>query len=790
MTSIFLSLLGAGLLSASVVAVAASVFLWLASLWSSRLLWLRRFATVVSLALVGATLGLLAALFITQRYDIAYVSAYSSTELPIPFRVAALWAGQPGSFLLWALFGLLVAQAIATCAGDEDPLAVIFTLVPVLPLLIFALLLNPFSRAFDAAGNPLTAPNGDGLNEVLLNFWMLIHPPILFAGYALLQAPFAFALAALLRGDDGVWARRALPWTLAGWAVLGLALLLGGYWSYETLGWGGYWGWDAVENSALVPWLLTTALLHAMLVRRRGGLARITVVLALMVYTAIFYATYLTRSGVLADFSIHTFAREAILPAMTVALALLLFGSSAAVVWRLRRSPTIALADRMLSRESLIVLLIIGMLVIASVIEFGTSVPLLSAIPGLGYWLQALLGGPFPLDNGSRFSLWSQPVTDGRFGLTAVFYETAVPPFVLFVLSLLTVGPLLGWRDTSYRSLLRALRFPFWLAVGILCVALLAGARGWLPLLYLTLCGFVLGTNVIMIRRALRGGWRRIGGYLAHIGFAVMLIGIVGSTSYASRDERVVLVEDEPLTLSGATMTFHGWRATPENTGVLDLTVAQGGHTQTVAAMHYFIPRRNATLTRPAIIGSLLRDLYITPIQYVAADDPNTGSVAAGGKTTVGPYTITLRDVEVPSGETTGAVNLILDVQQGAWQRSFTVTTPMPREFGSQAPRALPGLALVNDQVLRLEGVSTNLRQVRVRIEGLNLPVTPASVLVQISVKPGVALVWGGVMIMVIGGGIALLRRTADNRAAQSKGTISALPRAVLHAVAPLRNKH
>ena len=154
-------------------------------------------------------------------------------------------------------------------------------------------------------------PDGKGLNELLHNPWMVIHPPILFVGYALLAVPFAFALAGLWRRDYDGWARQALPWTLAGWSFLGLALLLGGYWAYETLGWGGYWGWDPVENSALVPWLTATALLHALLVQRTsGGFRRASFALAILTYLLVFYATFLTRTGVLSSFSVHSFVEE------------------------------------------------------------------------------------------------------------------------------------------------------------------------------------------------------------------------------------------------------------------------------------------------------------------------------------------------------------------------------------------------------------------------------------------------------------------------------------------------
>ncbi len=197
---------------------------------------------------------------------------------------------------------------------------------------------------------------------------MIIHPPILFVGYALLAVPFAFALAGLWRRDYDGWVRQALPWALAGWSFLGLALLLGGYWAYETLGWGGYWGWDPVENSALVPWLTTTALIHAMITQRtHGGLRRATFLLAIVTYILVFYATFLTRSGVLSSFSVHSFVEEGLKYVMTTALAVCAFGGLAFLVWRWRDIPARPLSEKLLSRDSFVVLMILGLLVVAAV---------------------------------------------------------------------------------------------------------------------------------------------------------------------------------------------------------------------------------------------------------------------------------------------------------------------------------------------------------------------------------------------------------------------------------------
>src|SRR5262245_42926586 len=400
-----------------------------------------RFGTHAALGTVLLVVALIIYLFVTRRYDIKYVYDYSSADLEFRFRVAAMWAGQPGSFVLWALWGLLAAQLLIRRTRHAEPYVLSIFMLIQAALLFFMLIRNPFAPYTDpTTGAAAVPPDGKGLNELLHNPWMVIHPPILFVGYALLAVPFAFALAGLWRRDYDGWVRQALPWTLAGWSFLGLALLLGGYWAYETLGWGGYWGWDPVENSALVPWLTTTALLHSMIAQRtHGGLRRGTFLLAIITYILVFYATFLTRSGVLSSFSVHSFVEEGLKYVMTSALALCAVGGLAFLVWRWRDIPARPLSEKLLSRDSFFVLMILGLLVIATVVAVGTSMPVISAIPGVGHTLQQVFGTAFELDRGNALDPNAPMFTDGRFGLVASFYGATVPPLGLVLLTLVII---------------------------------------------------------------------------------------------------------------------------------------------------------------------------------------------------------------------------------------------------------------------------------------------------------------------------------------------------------------
>ena len=304
---------------------------------------------------------------INHDYSFKYVYEYSANNLPFGFLIASFWGGQEGSFMLWLLLSSIVGivlQSYTSKRGDlEKRVMPIFTLhTTFLLIMVSPLFKNPFayiwSEPFFIATKHINAAflnqpwlqsfifsdgssgqnfvkigqalyttlasagihmsqfiiDGKGLNPQLLNFWMQIHPPILFSGFSMATVPFTFAMAAMLKNDYRDWVKQSFPWVLAGAGILGLGIMLGGYWAYEMLGWGGYWAWDPVENSSLIPWLVGVAAIHTLLVQRktqsRGGVgkyAKTNLILCIMVYILVLYSTFLTRSGVLGDASVHSF---------------------------------------------------------------------------------------------------------------------------------------------------------------------------------------------------------------------------------------------------------------------------------------------------------------------------------------------------------------------------------------------------------------------------------------------------------------------------------------------------
>ncbi|MEN9935487.1 MAG: hypothetical protein RLZZ387_2066 [Chloroflexota bacterium] len=725
-----------------------------------------RVGTRAALVAVLLVVGLLNYLFVAQRYDIQYVYDYSSKELEPHFRVAAVWAGQPGSFVIWALWGIIAAQFLVRRSRHAEPYVLSVFMGIQAALLIYMLIRNPFVPHMEN-GVPVVPADGKGLNEALHNMWMLIHPPILFVGFALMAVPFAYAIGGVWRRDYDGWVRDSLPWTLAAWAFLGLALLLGGYWAYETLGWGGYWAWDPVENAALVPWLAVTALIHGMLVQRTGGgLRRTNLTLALVTYLTVFYATFLTRSGVLSSFSVHSFVEEGLKSVMIGSLVFLCVASLAALFWRWRDIPTRPLSEKLLSRDSFFVLMILGLVVIATVVTLGTSMPVISAIPGVGHWLQDVFSGAFKIDDGTTYG--SEAFTDGRFGLIGDFYSGTVPPLGLILVLLLIVGPLLGWRDTNPRNLLRALRWPAVVAVLVSCVGLVLGARDPLPLAYIGLCTFAAGTNIVMIVRTLRSGWMRIGGYLAHVGLMVLLVGAAASTWYATPEQRLLVPEGDTISMYGYDFTFNGWAMQPNGKGTLDLTVTRDGQEWRAQPQLYFNPRMGATMATPAIKSELWQDLYVSPAEYQPPLDRNVADLTIGDMKTVGPYTFTFLGFEVPDAHTAGSADVGAKLEV-TYQGEIAKLTP---KITLLANATDPAKAIQDNPVTLTGGHTASLaafdpvqRRVIIRVNDLGLPVDPAKAVVTVSLKPGVMLVWLGTAIGVIGGLIAVARRTLEGQA-------------------------
>jgi cytochrome c-type biogenesis protein CcmF len=520
--------------------------------------------------LLVIAVGLMEYALLGHDFSVKYVAEVGSRETPLYYTVISLWAALDGSILFWALllslytvvFLLLYRKDLPrpTHAGayGMQPAAPALDLQPdvtavLLGLSAFFLFLlagpgNPFARQ-----SPVPA-DGPGPNPLLQNHPMMgLHPPLLYLGYVGLSVPFALAMAALLRGAPGADALRLLRrWALVPWVCLSLGIVAGMWWSYAVLGWGGYWSWDPVENASVMPWLVTTAFLHSLQVQeRRQMLKAWTLTLVVSAFLLSLLGTFLTRSGVLV--SVHSFTQSAIGPVFLGFLALVLVGSVGLLLTRSRELAAPGTLDATVCREVAFLLNNLLLVAITVTVLLGTLFPLLAEAVG---GTQLSVGAPY-------------------------FNQVAVP-LGLALLFLLGIGPALPWGAARPEELQYRFLLPVGVGVGLILVLLGLGVRGIGPLVTFGAAAFVLtvtleqvGSDLRARRRSSGEGWsgaarrlvaahpRRYGGYLAHVGVLVVVVGIAASQAYQVR-ALATLRPGQSMALAGYTLTYKGLRPTLE----------------------------------------------------------------------------------------------------------------------------------------------------------------------------------------------------------------------------------
>ncbi|HEU5050377.1 MAG TPA: heme lyase CcmF/NrfE family subunit [Gemmatimonadales bacterium] len=504
----------------------------------------------VFLALAIASIALWKGL-LTHDFNIQYVWAYTSRNLPTYFTVAAFWAGQKGSLLFWAVvLSIFAVLAQLLTASRHRPLlpyvAAVTQSVVVFFVAVMLFAENPFERM---AFTPL---DGRGLNPQLQNVGMVIHPPMLYLGYISITIPFAFAVAALMsRRLDTGWIQAIRKWTIVSWLFLSIGITLGMWWAYVELGWGGYWAWDPVENASFLPWLTMTAFLHSVMIQeKRGMLKRWNVALVIGTFMLSIFGTFITRSGVIA--SVHSFAQSNV---GFFFLAFLVIAGAFAYTLLYTRWPDLepdAQLESMASREAAFLFNNLALVGIAFSVLWGTLFPILSEL-----------------------------VRETKITVGPPFFNRVNIPLGLFLLGLTGVGPLIAWRKASTANLRRQFLVP--VAVGILTLGLsfAAGARNFYAVVAFTLAGFVTAAIVQEFWRGVRArgrmhgesvpvalmnlisrNRRRYGGYIVHVGIVVYFVAFAGMAF--KTETEATLTPGESVTL--ASPFGHTYRLT--HTGI------------------------------------------------------------------------------------------------------------------------------------------------------------------------------------------------------------------------------
>jgi cytochrome c-type biogenesis protein CcmF len=489
---------------------------------------IRQWVWLVVAAAVGAFAVMEIALF-QRDYELAYVTKVGSDDTPALFNFAALWSSLEGSILLWVLVlaGYLAAMVVKFADRRHDPLfgwAIVVMLI--VTSFFFALLVGP-ANPFLTVDVPADF-NGPGPNPLLQNHILVaFHPPMLYLGYVGFTVPFAFAIAALITGRVGEgWLVATRRWTVAAWGFLTFGIVLGAWWSYEVLGWGGYWAWDPVENASLLPWLTGTAYLHSVIVQERRGILRVwNLSLLCATFALTILGTFLTRSGVVA--SVHAFADGAVGPWLLVFFSVVTVASVGLIAWRGDELRSPGSIDHPVSREGAFLANNVLFGALAFVVLLGTVFPLVAEA-----W------------NGTRLTI-------GR-----PYFDSLGRPLGLTLLFLMAVAPVLPWRKASTDVVLNRLFWPGVLGVLSMAAALVLGGRGFVSVLAAGLAGFAGGAALRQVLLACRrSGWRGLvgrtnGGMIVHLGVVLLAFGLTASESYRS-DRTVLLERGDEVTIEG-----------------------------------------------------------------------------------------------------------------------------------------------------------------------------------------------------------------------------------------------
>jgi cytochrome c-type biogenesis protein CcmF len=705
-------------------------------------LWLR--ISVASICV--ASLALLA-LILRHDFANAYVYSYSSRSLPLHYLISSFYAGQEGSFLFWALCSGILALIVMRYSAQRKTECWVMTVVMGIQsfLLLLVVAKSPFRQVWEMYGNiPVgqTPPDGRGLNPLLQNLWMVVHPPVLFLGFAGMAIPFSYAIAALWKKHYSLLSEQGIPWILFATLVLGLGIMLGAYWAYGVLGWGGYWGWDPVENSSLIPWITGIALLHTMLAQRRSmKYLKTNVLLAILSFVLVLFSTFLTRSGILGDASVHSFVD----PGASVYWLLIAFMTGVAALGAgmvyIRRADLVAPKTEVVifNRESALGAGAVVLLLSALVILFGTSLPIFSTMR-----------------------------------VEPSFYDSTNIPVVIVMGLLIGFSLCVQWRMDDGKHMLRR-AWKSLAASSFISAALFAlGVHNTIVLSFVFSLAFALVVNLEVGVKIARGDPRFLGGKFAHIGVAVLLLGVIASGKYSST-QHLVLPLNIPQEALGQRLTYVGYRATEDGKFAFDVVAEKQGRKYRLSPV-MFDAGEQGLMRNPDIASSLTGDFYISPVSLDqaggnAADGHEDYTLLRGQPVTIGTVKTTFVRFDMGAhdagamnnGEGGMAVGSVLELSDGSSRETIVPMTVYrsdgPPTYSSPPSKLIRGnIQLVSMNV----GMGSTQSSVTLRVER-SVPAARAEALVvEASVKPYISLVWVGTVVLIIGFVLSLFKRSRE----------------------------
>ncbi|MCU0821903.1 MAG: cytochrome c biogenesis protein CcsA [Spirochaetes bacterium] len=688
------------------------------------------FASGISLAVASV---LLFAAFLTDRFDLNYVYGYSSKDLPLMYKFAGFWAGQEGTFLLWTLllsiFGYLI---IRTNDDNEDILMSVISVTKIFILVVMTIH-SPFRLIWDAAPEQfkpgLIPIDGTGLNPLLQNPWMMIHPPVLFVGYASATIPFAYAVSALIRKEYSIWAEAAYRWVVLCMTTLGIGIFLGGYWAYLVLGWGGYWGWDPVENSSLIPWLILVALMHGLIIqKRKQALLRTNILLAVISFVLIFYGTFLTRSGVLSDFSVHSFGDLGLSGYLIFFIVFFLAVGTGLFAVRFKSIHSKPLGENIFTADNLINYGIITLSFYAFVILVGTSMPIISKL------------------------FMPEPTS-----VTNKFYNTvSIPLGILILLFLILAGLFQFLKNISKRNIII-------IAVASVLLGILLNAHYSIDVFAYTfsIISFflIIQSAADIIKYKIKPV---ISSRLTHIGVSVLVLGLVTSNMHSSSVQKM-LTQDEEEIIENIGLTFKNFNSSLKSTLVFDYK--SDNETNKIETAYYTDMKTNSLYKEPYIDYGVNRDIYITPVQYQSGEDGRGWALlGAGEEKEVEGLKMKFTGFEVDRAKMMAGTPVIYAKLDMAMNGKIYKLSPGVQVLGQDTKENIDVKIPGTSRIVSLQSWDISTKKIEIYVEpaGESAAVKD-TVIVEVSFKRLIWLVWLGTVIIAIGGIYAYRRAVLKN---------------------------
>jgi cytochrome c-type biogenesis protein CcmF len=687
--------------------------------------------------LVVFSLVLLCYSIMTHNFQLNYVYSYSSRSLNKFYLFSTLWAGQEGTFLLWLFYNIIFGIILIKTVGRQNPLVLLAVMLVQGYTFLILLEKNPFAAIWHVHSEvPIgfTPKDGAGLNPLLQNPWMVIHPPTLFVGYSSTIAAFAFAINGLITKDFQGWIKKARPWVIFNVMILITGIVMGGYWAYATLGWGGYWAWDPVENASLVPWLFSAALLHGIVIQnRRKALVRSNFLLAGLAFLSVLWGSYLTRSGVLTDFSVHSFAASGL--SLYLLFFVILFSLFFILIFakNIRGLKAPKFGEGFLNRESFILIGMSTFILLGVIVLVGTASPIYTG-------------------------LIAEPASVGP-----TFYNFTSLPISVMMLIAVSLAPLLGWNVSELREKNLILKSAI-ISLFLTIISVLLGLSNFASIILFFLAACVIIINITVSYNIFRKNLPKAGGFIAHIGLGFMVIGILTSSIYDTSEKLILPTGDFQKSKFGYEIQFTGFIDRPNGKDVAKLIVKTDYGTYEAYPQFYFSEYSKSYMASPDVREGITKDIYISPISFTPANMGSVKEIELGKNETTqfADLKITFNNfiVDMASGQPKVTADLNASINKSGYDEDYHLQPVLRSENGKFTRKLLN----IGDTGYRIQINRVNASSGKVWLEIIS-PNSDASeardmLAVEVSEKPLISVLWIGTLVLVFGTFLTLLKHT------------------------------